>query len=185
MKNYFTLAIDEQITLIQPMFSMAEKLYELVDQDREHLRRFLDFVDITTKVEDETNYLKMKLTGYVEGTDCLFLIGYEGEIVGSIDIHFINQQANRGEIGYMISSSYTNKGIVTKCVKKVCEIAFEELGLNKLALMADVENLPSNKVAQKAGFSLVGTLKEEILMYEQYRDLNRYELLKSEFYEEN
>lgn len=160
---------------------MATILFELVDSDREHIREFLDFVDTTKEPSDEINYINMKLSGHIKGTDRLFLISYEDELVGSIDLHFIDSRNKKAEIGYWIHSSQAKKGNTTKCVKKVCQIAFEEMGLNKLSIVADTENVGSNAVALKSGFSFVGTDKEDIVMYDKLRDMNKYSLLKSEF----
>lgn len=181
MKHYFYLPIDSKLSLVQPTVDMATILFDLVDSDREHIRQFLDFVDITTEPNDEVKYINMKLSGYVKGTDRLFLISYEGKLIGSIDLHFIDSRNKKAEIGYWIHSSQTQKGIATKSVKKVCQIAFEEMGLNKLSIIADTENTGSNAVAIKSGFSFVGTDKEDLVMYGNMRDMNKYSLLKSEF----
>ncbi|SJN43288.1 hypothetical protein FM115_09950 [Marinilactibacillus psychrotolerans 42ea] len=36
-------------------------------------------------------------------------------------------------------------------------------------------------MALKTGFQLVGTKRQDIIMYDQYRDMNEYYLLKSDF----
>lgn len=181
MNFYFQLPINDKLSLVQPTIAMATTLFDLVDSDREHIRRFLDFVDTTKEANDEVNYINMKLSGYVKGTDRLFLIAYEGELVGSIDLHSIDSRNKKAEIGYWVHSSQIKKGIATKSVQKVCQIAFEEMGLNKLTIFADTENIGSNAVALKSGFSLVGTDKEDIFMYDKFCNMNKYAMLKSEF----
>lgn len=178
----FSIQINEHLSLVFPRLEHAETLFQLVDSDREHLRPFLDFVDTTTTIEDERNYLAMKLTGYANGTDCLYLISYKETIVGSIDLHFINKRFKKAEIGYWIHSSCTGKSITTLCVNKLCEIAFTQLGLNKLTIVADTENIASNRVAKKSGFAFIGTLPQDILLYEQFRDMNSYSLLKEHYH---
>lgn len=182
MKNYLSLPIDSKISLVQPTYEMANILFDLVDSDREHLRPFLDFVDEVTGPESQTDYIAMKLNGYIKGTDCLFLISCEEQLVGSIDLHFIDKVKRKAEIGYWLHSSQTGKGIMGKCVKKVCEIGFQNLDLNKISLFADVENTASNNVAKKAGFEFVATEKQDLVMYGEFRDMNKYSLLKSDFY---
>ena len=178
MTNYFRLPVDEQINFIKPTIDMAEELFQLVSSNRAHFRQFLDFVDETKSVADEVAYLKMKLTGEIDGTDCLFLIEYEGVLVGSIDLHYINKIHKRAEIGYMLAEAYTRKGIMTRAVRKVCSLAFEDMGLNKLTIIADTENQPSNQVAKSCGFDFVGTDRQEMYLYDEIRDMNRYALLK-------
>ena len=47
--------------------------------------------------------------------------------------------------------------------------------------MADVNNIASCKVAEKAGFKFVATDYEDVFNGESFRDMNRYVLLKRDF----
>ncbi|MGM0219010.1 GNAT family N-acetyltransferase [Enterococcus sp. AZ126] len=181
MKHSFSLEIDDSLSLVQPTLEMAHDLFEVVDSDRDHLRKYLDFVDSSTSFESQEQYIKMKLEGYINGTDRLFLIAFDHKIIGCIDLHFIDTDHKKAELGYWLHSSQTNKGIMAKVVKNVCAIAFENMNLNKLSIRADTENIASNTVAVKNGFSFVGTDKSEILMYDEFRNLNKYSLLKADF----
>ena len=181
MKHRLTLPVAENIFFVQPTIQMAEELFNLVDSDRKHLGEFLDFVELAKSVEDEADFLKMKITGEGLGTDRFFLIYYKDQLAGTIDLHMIDSKNKRAEIGYMIHSSFAGKGIMTKAVRKITEIAFDDLGLNKVSIIAIVENIASNKVAQKSGFEFVATLKEEQFLYGEFRDINRYALLKRDF----
>lgn len=181
MKHYLSLPVTKEIALVQPTIQMAEEIFKLIDTDRQHLGEFLDFVDITKEVKDEENYLKMKLTGVANGTDYLFLIYYNQQLAGTIDLHFIDLIHKKAEIGYWIHSSFAGKGIMALVVDKVCAMSFEDLGLNKLSIKADIDNIPSNKVALKTGFSLVTTHKEDIFLHGTFRDMNHYSLLKKDF----
>ncbi|EFI84839.1 GNAT family N-acetyltransferase [Listeria grayi] len=181
MHYNFTLSVDEKIDLVQPSLENAKDLYAVLDNDREHLRKFLNYVDDTNELADEENYFRIKLAGYAKGTDRLYLIAYESKIVGAIDLHFIDAANHSAEIGYWINSAYIGKGIAPKCVQKLCQIGFETLALNRITLVADTENKGSNRVAEKCGFMLEGTLKQSKLIRGEFRDFNTYALLKSEF----
>lgn len=181
MEMAFKLKIDEQLSLVQPNFSMATEAFEALDKDREHLRKFLDFVDGTKTPEDEKGYIKLKLDGYLRGTDRLFFIAFGDEMVGAIDFHFMNLNDETAEIGYWVNSAHCGKNIATKAVRAVCELGFAEMGLNRLTIVADVTNLPSNRVAEKSGFRKEGTFKQAKKLYGEFTDLNSYALLKSEF----
>lgn len=181
MIEYFSLAIDEQLSLVQPTVKMAQIMFDLIDCDRDHLGSFLDFIDHIQEVKDEEDFLKLKLKGEAEGTDRLLLIAYEAEIIGVVDLHLIDQLNHKAEIGYWISSKFSRQGMMAKVVNKVTQIAFKEMGLNKLSIVADIENYGSNRVAQNCNFTLVGTEREDRLVNGRYRDMNYYSILKSEF----
>lgn len=181
MKHYLSLPVNDDITFVQPTIQVAKELFQLIDSDRTHLEEFLDFVKMTASIADEEDFLKMKIIGEANGTDRLFLIYYQNQLAGTIDLHFIDSKNKHAEIGYWIHSSFGKKGVVTASVNKITQIAFEELGLNKISIIAIVENIASNKVAEKSGYNFVATLKEEQFLYGEFRDINRYALLKKEF----
>lgn len=181
MLHFLALPVTEEISFVQPTLEQAEAIFNAVDNDRKHLGEFLDFIDTTKSIADEVDFLKMKITGEANGTDRLFLIYYHDQLAGSIDLHFIDQKNKKAEIGYWIYSGFANKGIVSASVRKICEIAFNDLHLNKLTLIADTENIASNKVAQKCGFTFVATDKEDVVRYGKFHDMNRYCLLKQDY----
>lgn len=181
MTKYFGLRIDENLDLVIPELSMAEEVFRLVDSDRSHLRTFLSFVDRSVDVTSQVNYFKMKMTGAANGTDKLFFIASNNKIIGCIDLHHIDSHTGKAEIGYWIHSSYSGQNIISKAVKRLCTYSFEVLELNKLSIFADVENIASNKVAIKNGFKLVGVKVQDEVIHDQYRDMNEYYLLRSEF----
>lgn len=179
MKPYIRLPIEEQLYLVVPELSMLEEVYQLVDSDRKHLGTFLSFVDHCTGVESQVDYYRLKMKGNAAGTDKLFFIAQEDQIIGCVDLHSIDQANRKAEIGYWIHSNFSGQNIMTKAVKKLCQYSFEVLELNKLTIFADVENLPSNRVAVKAGFSFVGVKLQDTFISGEYRDFNEYYLLKS------
>lgn len=177
----FTYPIDDRLSLAFPQLNAAEKLFSLIESDRPHIEAFIADIAETKTLEAEKNFIKMKLHGYAEGTDYLFFIVYDKTICGCIDIHNIDQKIGKGEIGYWLHSSYTKRGIVTKCVQALCRLAFKDFGLNKLLIFVDVENAPSNRVAQKVGFTLTSTEPQDVLLFGKLRDMNHYTLLKEQY----
>lgn len=181
MTKYFGLSIDKNIDLVMPELGMADEVYRLIDSDRDHLRAFLGFVDSSVDVTSQINYFKMKMIGAVNGTDKLSFIAADNKIIGCIDLHNIDSTTGKAEIGYWIHSSYSGQNIVSKAVKSLCTYSFEVLELSKLSIFADIENIASNKVAIKTGFKLVGVKVQDVIRHNEYRDMNEYYLLKSDF----
>lgn len=40
----FTIAIDEELSFIFPIPEMAEEIFDVLNQNRQHLEEFLDFI---------------------------------------------------------------------------------------------------------------------------------------------
>lgn len=182
MNNFFfNVYIENDLYLVYPEVRMAKELFELIDSDRDHLRQFMDFVDNVADYTSQEDYIRMKLGGAAKQTDALFFITNGDKIIGGTDFHRIDWFSKQAEIGYWIHSNYENKGIISKTVKKLCEYAFFCLELNRLTIVVDVDNVSSNKVALKNGFTFVGTQKEDRVVHGKLRDINYYYLLKRDF----
>lgn len=169
------------VSLRPPDLKMAESLFETIQENFTHLSRFLDFITEDLTVDAEKSYLKMMIQHQAESKGQLFLIYYEDELIGTIDLHKIDLKNKKAEIGYWMAKGYTGKRIATESVVFICHYAFEILELNKLTIIVDVRNIASNKVAKNAGFHFVATDIQDMYDGENYQDMNRYILLKNHF----
>ena len=111
-----------------------------------------------------------------------WVIECSGAIVGTINLHDIQDKPERCELGYCIGSKWWNQGIVTEAVGAVIRFSFEELNANKVCALHDTENIGSGRVMQKNGMKWEGVLREHKLRKDGTRgDLACYAILKSEW----
>ncbi|MCU5745358.1 GNAT family N-acetyltransferase [Staphylococcus sp. SQ8-PEA] len=177
MKKYLSIAVDDHIFLVQPEMTMSEQLFQTIQANLSYLKTYLSFIHEDMSLDEEKDYLKMMIEQQAQGTGRLFVIYYEDELIGTIDLHHIDKEHAYAEVGYWIAAEYSGKQIITKCLETVKMFAFSTLRLNKLIIYADIENLASGRVALKAGFKHVGELKQHILVHGMYRSLNIFECL--------
>jgi len=79
-----------------------------------------------------------------------------GEIVGGIGLRWTEDVA---EVGYWARAGARGRGLTTRALVLAAGVAFEE-GAARVQLRADVENAPSRRVAEKAGFTAEGVVRE-------------------------
>lgn len=103
--------------------------------------------------------------------------------IGSISVTAFHGTALcRGEIGYILASEYWGKGIATKAVKLVASTIFVEWPhLERLEALVDVENIGSQRVLEKVGFSKEGVLRKYCLLKGKPRDMVMFSLLSTDF----
>jgi RimJ/RimL family protein N-acetyltransferase len=63
---------------------------------------------------------------------------------------------NRAEIGYWVTREARGRGVATRTVLLVTHWALTDLGLTVIELLADVQNVASRRVAEKAGYTRDG-----------------------------
>lgn len=73
------------------------------------------------------------------------------------------------EIGYGISKKYTRKGYATQATKGLIKYLFENTNCEVLNATALTYNTSSNKVIDKCGFRLMGTIKIDGQNYYYYK----------------
>lgn len=81
------------------------------------------------------------------------------------------------DLGYRFIPEYWNKGIATESSKAVITYGFKTLDLKELIAIAVVENIASNKVIKKLGFTLSSQFMHDGYMH------NGYSLLKDNYLE--
>jgi len=69
------------------------------------------------------------------------------------------------------------RGIASRALRLVSAWALDELGVGRLQLHADVENVPSQRVAERAGYVREGVVRGWIEMRGERRDHLVYSLL--------
>lgn len=178
---YFKLPVNNNVSLVKPEVSMGAEFFELVQKNSDHLSEFLDFVSLTKEVKDSENFIKRSIAQESQENENVFFITDNDKIIGCIDLHNIDKTNKKAEIGYWLDKDYTRKNIISDCVDKVCQIAFDKLNLNKLIILAEETNQASNSVAQKVGFYLDGIEREDIFRQNKFVTMNKYSLLRSDY----
>ena len=86
------------------------------------------------------------------------------------------------EIGYWCCTSFTGRGFVTEAVRAVTRFAIDHLGAERLEIRCDALNLPSNRVAERVGFELEGTLRNGDLRLDgSLEDTRVYSMIPTRF----
>ncbi|WP_129044489.1 GNAT family N-acetyltransferase [Companilactobacillus metriopterae] len=172
--------VSEDITLKSLDISQAEEIYNAVDESRDTLDEWLSWVEKTKSIEDEKNSINMLSEKLSNRELWLMVIYYQDKLVGMIDIHNILDEHHRGEIGYWLSDKYSHRGIMHNSLKKTIDVAFNNLGIHRLDLLADIDNHPSRAVAKSAGFTEETVLKDYLFNKGTYRDVVLYYLINPE-----
>ncbi|MCP8617945.1 GNAT family N-acetyltransferase [Salirhabdus salicampi] len=104
----------------------------------------------------------------------------EKQLIGTMTIR-IDKNHHKGELAYWVGKDYWGKGYATEASKKMLEFGFKELNLNRIWAPVMSKNKASGKVMQKVGLSYEGTLKQDILRWDKYEDIDIYGLLKKDY----
>jgi RimJ/RimL family protein N-acetyltransferase len=127
----------------------------------EEIARWLDSVPQPYTQADARAYIALSRRGWKERTLAAFAItdAASGEVLGSVGVSVVDADQAVAEIGYWVKRAARGRGAATRAVRLASRWALAECGVQRLQLRADVHNLASQKVAERAGFTREGVLR--------------------------
>lgn len=176
-----TLRIDEEIELRQMDLSDSKDIFNIIDNQREYLGKWLPFVEFTKELKDTTTFVDSVVNAPKYRFEYVFTIQKRNHFIGLIGFKSTDHTNKKTEIGYWLSQKHQGQGIVTKSVKKLCEFAFDELQMNRIQIKCAVGNKKSINIPKKLGFKLEGVERSgELLSGGIYTDLLVFSRLKED-----
>jgi RimJ/RimL family protein N-acetyltransferase len=83
----------------------------------------------------------------------------DGGLLGSVSLLRIAWEHRRAEVGYWLAREARGKGHATRAVALICAWGFQTLDLERIDLLAAVGNGPSQRVAERTGFTAEAILR--------------------------
>lgn len=161
------------------------KLRELEERDLSQRVAWMNDVRINAT-------LNIQLPVTLEGTHLWF--GRVLENVSRVDLAFendagvlvamggftdIDRSVNKAELYIFVDPDLKGQGLGTEAVRLMCDYGFSEIGLEKIYLNVNADNLLARKVYEKCGFCLEGILQRELRNSGKIKNRCRYALFKT------
>lgn len=177
----FQLKVDDEIEIRSLDESDTETVFALVDRNREHLRRWLIWVDRSGSPDVTRQFIKDSKRSYENKEAMSAGIWFNGQLAGAIGVVHYDWYNRKLELGYWISTDHQGKGIVTRAVSAMIDDAFNNLGLNRVEIHCASENIRSRSIPERLGFRQDGILRESSLLNDEFVDKVVYSMLASEW----
>ena len=175
------LRISPSVTVIPAAVADAGALASLVQENVAYLKKYLPKVATLTTVEACTVHLRHVLEDGEQHEVAEWHIIVSGKLCGAIRLNKIDLDNHKASIGYYISESCQGQGLATSSVRAVLAYCFDKLSFNRIELQCGSENLASQQVAKRLGFTWEGMLHQAELLDGEYIDLFVYGLLREDF----
>jgi [ribosomal protein S5]-alanine N-acetyltransferase len=100
-----------------------------------------------------------------------WLILDEWDAAGFVGLSNIKRGALQSAVlSYWVDEAHNGRGLCTRAVAEVIEIAFGELALHRLEAGTLVDNFASQRVLEKNGFERIGVVRNYLLLGGEWRD---------------
>jgi RimJ/RimL family protein N-acetyltransferase len=124
--------------------------------DDPEIRRTLPHIPDPYTVAAAEEYIAGTRVNLTAGTAIAVAIVVDGDLAGSIDLRLNGPTGRAAEMGYWVAAALRGRGVASTAARMLCDFGFESLGLRRVELNAEISNVASRRVAEKAGFELEG-----------------------------
>jgi RimJ/RimL family protein N-acetyltransferase len=163
----FPAALDTpRLQLRPPQAGDGHAVYEALSESLPALREFLSslpWVAAEPSGEASEAWCRQAQANFLARTDLPFLMLERGtgQVVGATGLHRPVWATPRFEVGYWCRSSRAGGGYVSEAVATLVDFAFRGLRAARVELITDEANIGSRRVAERCGFTLEGTRRNE------------------------
>ncbi len=148
------------------------------------IRRYLDSRVFPVSKSSEERWLERITKQTAEPpTDIVMLFHEKGseELIGTSGLHSINWVVRSARWGIVIGPRFWSKAYGREVAHRFLQYAFEELGLNRVALEVAVTHQAAIKCYKAAGFVEEGVLRDGLFIQGEYVDMVAMSVLRREW----
>lgn len=167
LKIKLPATLESERLLLRPYrLSDAPALVKVFDDNRERLQEDFPSRANTIHIEPEAESFIWHVMQLWDMRESFYFCIWEKQsrlYVGEIFFTEIVWKIPKAHIGYYVVKEWEGKGLMTEAMKLVLPFAFETLKMRKLQIRCAVDNLRSQRVAERCGFKIEGVLRNDAL----------------------
>lgn len=111
---------------------------------------------------------------------CAIIDNASGQLLGTVGINQINRLHRFANLGYWVRTSATRRGIATAATCLLATFGLTELELERVEIVAAVDNHASRRVAERSGALLEGILRKRLRIHGRSHDAAMHAITTSD-----
>ncbi|NTW97581.1 MAG: GNAT family N-acetyltransferase [Oscillochloris sp.] len=155
----------------------AEEFLSFVSTNRDYLGRWLSWGHTIRTVEDAQAFIRRGITRYAEDELPWVGIWEHGRMAGGLLFFPLDRSSRATEMGYWLGEGASGHGLMSRTARAILGLLFDELGLNRITLQVEVDNVRSCALAERLGFAFEGIRRQAGVNGARLVDMASYALL--------
>ncbi len=133
---------------------------EAVKESGHHLSRYETWAHPAFGDDEGRRHAAWWEQSWEAGTARYYGIWRGDRYLGSAGLSEVVLEHRTASLGYWVRTSATGQGVATAAASALVEAGFQGLGLQRIGVMAAVDNAASRRVAEKIGAGFEGILRK-------------------------
>lgn len=142
----------------------VDRLYEAVRESVDELAPWLPWCHDEYSREESVEWISTRPEAWETGEAYSFAVVdvSDNTFLGGCGINQVNRRHQFANLGYWVRSRCTGAGVATRAARLGATFGFECLGLHRIEIVTAIENVASQRVAEKVGASREGVLRNRV-----------------------
>jgi RimJ/RimL family protein N-acetyltransferase len=161
----------------------AASLYAAVRESIDVVGRWLPWCHAGYSMDDAATWISHCAEGWRTGEHFAFAIfdSRSHEFVGAAGLNQRNRHHNFMNLGYWVRASRQRRGVAVRASALVAAFGFRQVGLTRIEILAEVDNLASRRVAEVMGATFEAIARNRLQARGKTSDAAVYSLTPSDF----
>ena len=176
--------IGEKVILRKHEIGFAPLLFEAATESKgSEFSHWMPWCHENYMFADSESFIEQTVKNRDDKTQFGFAIfdAKTNEFLGGIGLNQPNDQHKFYNLGYWIRVSKQNRGVASEATRVLAKTAFEDLPINRVEILAAVENIASQKVAEKSGATREGILRKRLMVGDRNHDAVMFSFVREDF----
>ena len=154
-------------------------MYEAVRESIPEISRWMAWCHENYSVEETTAFVMARDEAWRNDEAYGFGVfdAAAGTYLGGVGLNFVNRIHRCANLGYWVRSSQTGRGAASAAARLAARFGLEQLGFQRIEILAAVGNHASQRAAEKAGATREGVLRQRLLVKGRPQDAVVYSLV--------
>ena len=157
----------------------AGHLFEAARESTAEVFPSLPWCHADYKIEEAREWIAKQVESFEQLSEFEFVIeSPEGRFLGGCGLNLINSMHLCANLGYWVRSSAAGHGVASAAVRVLARWAFANTDLERLEILTVVENVRSQRVAEKAGAQREGVARSRLRLHDRSHDAVVYSIVR-------
>ena len=167
--------------LLTPLNENVLNFITELEQRRESYKHDADVAPAAEKIAERCRWFIERARLLPAEGAIRWIINKNNSPIGEVHLTCNWETTHEWEIGYKLMKEYWGNGFACEAVKAVIKYAFANFDVNRIAAFINAENIKSAALAERAGMTKDGRLREVRFVKGTYNDEYVFSILKREF----
>lgn len=157
-------------------------LFEAARESTNEMFAWMPWCHPNYSLEESASFVSSREAAWNQKTEfdfAVFDVGSE-QFLGGVELNLFNHDHGFGNLGYWVRSSQTRRGIATAATLLAARLGFEDLKLHRIEIVVAVDNVASQRVAERAKAKREGVLRNRLRLHNRSHDAVMYSLVSAD-----